>query len=124
MCKMYDEMYMQYATRNVYVTCNMSFLHELTIAFDLENPILHIAYTFHIPCYIFCQDYISVTTVLDRPEEASRGGWVFTSAEPDPVVGAKDLREVRVCARTHTHAKICVCVYMHRISPLTHYFLV
>ncbi len=72
-------------------------------------------------------DYISLTTVLDRPEgklppalravgfrplcrfelaaaaashagarraEASRGGWVFTAASPDPVVGAKDLREV------------------------------
>ena len=26
--------------------------------------------------------------------EASRGGWVFTAASPDPVVGAKDLREV------------------------------
>lgn len=40
------------------------------------------------------QEYISMTTVLDRPEEASRGGWVFTSSSPDPVVGAKDLREV------------------------------
>jgi putative glutathione S-transferase len=26
--------------------------------------------------------------------EASRGGWVFTKDAPDPVVGAKDLREV------------------------------
>eukprot|EP00277_Geminigera_cryophila_P038194 CAMPEP_0173103842 /NCGR_PEP_ID=MMETSP1102-20130122/38699_1 /TAXON_ID=49646 /ORGANISM="Geminigera sp., Strain Caron Lab Isolate" /LENGTH=223 /DNA_ID=CAMNT_0013998871 /DNA_START=41 /DNA_END=709 /DNA_ORIENTATION=+ len=40
------------------------------------------------------QDYISITTVLDRPEEASRGGWVFTKTDPDPVVGGKDLREV------------------------------
>jgi len=40
------------------------------------------------------QSYVSLTTVLDRPEEASRGGWVFTAASPDPVVGAKDLREV------------------------------
>ena len=40
------------------------------------------------------QECISMTTVLDRPEEASRGGWVFTSSSPDPVVGAKDLREV------------------------------
>jgi len=29
-----------------------------------------------------------------RLAEASRGGWVFTAASPDPVVGAKDLREV------------------------------
>ncbi|KAJ1465072.1 hypothetical protein T484DRAFT_1866636 [Baffinella frigidus] len=29
-----------------------------------------------------------------RPEEASRGGWIFTRQNPDPVIGAKDLREV------------------------------
>lgn len=36
---------------------------------------------------------MSVTTVLDRPEEASRGGWIFTQKQPDPVWRAKDLRE-------------------------------
>ncbi|EKX43480.1 hypothetical protein GUITHDRAFT_73031, partial [Guillardia theta CCMP2712] len=40
------------------------------------------------------EDYLSMTTVLDRPEEASRGGWVFGSHDPDPVVRARDLREV------------------------------
>ena len=40
------------------------------------------------------EDYMSVTTVLDRPEEASRGGWIFTAEQPDPVWGKKDLREV------------------------------
>jgi len=29
-----------------------------------------------------------------RRAEASRGGWIFTAASPDPVVGARDLREV------------------------------
>ena len=40
------------------------------------------------------QGFMSMTTVLDRPEEASRGGWVFTRAQPDPVFQARDLREV------------------------------
>lgn len=38
--------------------------------------------------------YLAVTRVLDRPEEASRGGWVFTPTDPDPLKGARDLREL------------------------------
>mmetsp|Transcript_5211 Transcript_5211/g.13129 ORF Transcript_5211/g.13129 Transcript_5211/m.13129 type:complete len:401 (+) Transcript_5211:34-1236(+) len=40
------------------------------------------------------ESYLSITTVLDRPEEASRGGWVFERSDPDPLFGARDLREV------------------------------
>lgn len=40
------------------------------------------------------ESYLSMTIVLDRPEEASRGGWIFQRTDPDPVFGAKDLREV------------------------------
>lgn len=38
------------------------------------------------------EDYISTVQCIDDPERASRGGWVFNS--PEPVFGAKDLREV------------------------------
>lgn len=37
-------------------------------------------------------DSVTVTQLADDPERASRGGWVM--AEPDPVFGAADLRQV------------------------------
>lgn len=40
------------------------------------------------------EDSISFSYVYDNPERASRGGWVFDRAHPDPVFGCKDLREV------------------------------
>ena len=37
---------------------------------------------------------VRVVQMTDDAERASRGGWVFESAAPDPVFGARDLREV------------------------------
>ena len=39
-------------------------------------------------------DHVRVIPMTDDAERASRGGWVFESAAPDPVFGACDLREV------------------------------
>ena len=40
------------------------------------------------------RDHVRVVQMTDDAERASRGGWVFESAAPDPVFGARDLREV------------------------------
>ena len=37
---------------------------------------------------------ISCTTLADDPEKASRGGWCFDAANPDPLLGAADLKGV------------------------------
>lgn len=37
---------------------------------------------------------VATTPLTDDAERASRGGWVFDAAAPDPVFGAADLREV------------------------------
>ena len=39
-------------------------------------------------------DHVRVVPMTDDAERASRGGWVFESSSPDPVFGARDLREV------------------------------
>lgn len=40
------------------------------------------------------QQHVTVTRLLDDPTRARRGGWVFGSADPDPLFGAADLWEV------------------------------
>ena len=37
---------------------------------------------------------ISTTRLADDPERASRGGWCFDASDPDPLVGAADLKGV------------------------------
>ena len=37
---------------------------------------------------------VGVTRMADDPQRASRGGWAFDDADPDPLCGASDLREV------------------------------
>lgn len=37
---------------------------------------------------------ISSTRLADDPEKASRGGWCFDDARPDPFIGARDLKQV------------------------------
>ena len=37
---------------------------------------------------------ISVTHLADDPEKASRGGWCFDQTDPDPLIGARDLKGV------------------------------
>ena len=37
---------------------------------------------------------ITTTRLDDNPEKASRGGWCFAESDPDPLLGAADLREV------------------------------
>ena len=37
---------------------------------------------------------ITTTRLDDNPEKASRGGWCFSESDPDPLLGAADLREV------------------------------
>ena len=39
-------------------------------------------------------DSISCTTLDDNPEKASRGGWCFAPSDPDPLLGAADLKAV------------------------------
>lgn len=39
-------------------------------------------------------DELGVTQLVDDPVKASRGGWVFSSEQPDPLFGSKDLREL------------------------------
>lgn len=39
---------------------------------------------------------VRVVRLRDDAERASRGGWVFDAASPDPVFGKRDLREARV----------------------------
>ena len=40
------------------------------------------------------EDRVRIVKMTDDAERASRGGWVFESDRPDPVFGARDLREV------------------------------
>jgi len=40
------------------------------------------------------RDAISVSNLADDPERASRGGWCFDDSDPDPLVGASDLKAV------------------------------
>ena len=40
------------------------------------------------------QGFVSYTRLADDPERASRGGWCFDATDPDPLLGASDLREV------------------------------
>jgi len=37
---------------------------------------------------------VGVTRLVDDPERASRGGWAIDEADPDPLCGAADLRQV------------------------------
>ena len=37
---------------------------------------------------------IGVTQLVDDPIKASRGGWIFSSQQPDPLYGCRDLREL------------------------------
>ncbi|GKZ00580.1 hypothetical protein MPSEU_001010200 [Mayamaea pseudoterrestris] len=41
----------------------------------------------------FTSDQVGVTRLLDEPTKASRGGWIFTDEQPDPL-GSYDLREL------------------------------
>ncbi|CAB9500596.1 Glutathionyl-hydroquinone reductase [Seminavis robusta] len=42
----------------------------------------------------FDSQEISVTQLVDDPVKASRGGWVFSEQDQDPLYGCKDLREL------------------------------
>jgi glutathionyl-hydroquinone reductase len=37
---------------------------------------------------------VTVTQLVDDPVKASRGGWVFSPQQPDPLFGCRDLREL------------------------------
>jgi glutathionyl-hydroquinone reductase len=37
---------------------------------------------------------VGITRLMDDPEKATRGGWVFSSKDPDPVYRCADLREL------------------------------
>lgn len=39
-------------------------------------------------------DSVSVTQLVDDPTKASRGGWILSQSDPDPIFTAKDLPEV------------------------------
>lgn len=39
-------------------------------------------------------DSVSVTQLVDDPTKASRGGWVLSQTDPDPIFTAYDLREI------------------------------
>lgn len=39
-------------------------------------------------------DELGITRLEDNPTKASRGGWVFSNLQPDPVLGSHDLREL------------------------------
>lgn len=40
------------------------------------------------------QDAISVSKLADDPQRARRGGWCFDASDPDPLIGASDLKGV------------------------------
>ena len=40
------------------------------------------------------KEEMGVTQLVDDPVKASRGGWVFSSQQPDPLYGCRDLREL------------------------------
>lgn len=48
------------------------------------------------------QAQVSYSSMDDDPERASRGGWAFSTARPDPLFNAKDLRQVTHAFHTHT----------------------
>jgi hypothetical protein len=48
------------------------------------------------------QAQVSYSSMDDDPERASRGGWAFSTARPDPLFNAKDLRQDTHTSQTHT----------------------